>query len=328
MNGKFLYTTPNFPSLFNFTGKEILNMCVDDLLPGVVAEFHKDLIENAIKYSNINYIFNEQKDFLLRGKTGGIFNIKLYAKSVPNLSFGLIYMVQISKVQDHSYMLILNKEFKINGLTEIDLTSYDFNSDLIQLVISAVKFNGTVQKLILTGNLLGEEGCYWLGMMLRNNTTVNDVDLTRCGITNTCLKMINEGLRSSKHNNSNHTHKVNTFHLEKLRLSDNKITSEGATELANLLENFSYLKWLNITKNTLSNEGFKTLLLKYEELLQMKSSHSTSLETLIAINNQIKMVKLQLYFSDKTAIPYVDMALPMYVQEFNTPDTVDTLPYL
>ena len=119
MNGKFLYTTPNFPSLFNFTGKEILNMCVDDLLPGVVAEFHKDLIENAIKYSNINYIFNEQKDFLLRGKTGGIFNIKLYAKSVPNLSFGLIYMVQISKVQDHSYMLILNKEFKINGLTDM-----------------------------------------------------------------------------------------------------------------------------------------------------------------------------------------------------------------
>lgn len=177
---------------------------------------------------------------------------------------------------------------KINGLTEIDLTSYDFNSDLIQLVISAVKFNGTVQKLILTGNLLGEEGCYWLGMMLRNNTTVNDVDLTRCGITNTCLKMINEGLRSSKHNNSNHSHKVNTFHLEKLRLSENKITSEGATELANLLENFSYLKWLNITKNTLCNEGFKTLLLKYEELLQMKSSHSTSLETLIAINNQIK----------------------------------------
>ena len=176
---------------------------------------------------------------------------------------------------------------KINGLTEIDLTSYDFNSDLIQLVISAVKFNGTVQKLILTGNQLREEGCYWLGTMLRNNTTVNDVDLTRCGITNACLKMINEGLRSSKHNSS-HSHKVSTFHLEKLRLSENKITSEGASELANLLENFAYLKWLNVTKNTLGNEGFKTLLQKYEELLQLKSSHSTSLETLIVINNQIK----------------------------------------
>ena len=59
-NGKFLYTTPNFPALFNFTGKEILNLSVDDLLPNVVGKFHKDLIDYAIKYSNINYDLNEK----------------------------------------------------------------------------------------------------------------------------------------------------------------------------------------------------------------------------------------------------------------------------
>ena len=118
-NGKFLYTTPNFPALFNFTGKEILNLSVDDLLPNVVGKFHKDLIDNAIKYSNINYIFNTQKDMLLKGKTGGIYNIKLYVKSIPNLSFGLIYVVQISKVTEHNYIIVLDKEFKIDGLTDL-----------------------------------------------------------------------------------------------------------------------------------------------------------------------------------------------------------------
>ena len=119
IGGKFLYTTPNFPTLFNFSAKEILNMCVDDLLPNVVAGFHKELVENAIKYSNINYIFNVQKDFLLKGKSGGIFNVKLYAKSVPNLSYGFIYMVQIAKIQDHNYIIVLDKDFKINGLTNM-----------------------------------------------------------------------------------------------------------------------------------------------------------------------------------------------------------------
>ena len=118
-NGKILYTTPNFPMLFNFSGKEILNMSVDDLLPNVIQTFHKDLVEDAIKFSNINYIFSTQRDMLLKGKTGGIFNIKLFVKCVPNLSFGLIYMAHITKVQDHNYIIVLDKDFKINGLTEM-----------------------------------------------------------------------------------------------------------------------------------------------------------------------------------------------------------------
>ena len=89
--GRILYSSPNFAGLFNFSGKEILNLSIEDLMPTVVSTFHKELIENAIKYSNINYIFNVQKDFLLKGKSGGIFNVTLYAKSVPNLSFGFIF---------------------------------------------------------------------------------------------------------------------------------------------------------------------------------------------------------------------------------------------
>ena len=117
--GKILYTTPNFAPLFLFTGKEILNMTIDDLIPNVVQIFHKDLIEEAVKYSNLNYTFKIQRDMLLKGKNGGIFNIKLFVKCVPNLSYGLIYTAYITKMQDHNFILILDKDFKINGFTEM-----------------------------------------------------------------------------------------------------------------------------------------------------------------------------------------------------------------
>jgi hypothetical protein len=87
-NGKIIYTTPNFPLLFMFTGKEILNASIEDLLPEVIQNFHRYLIEDAIKYSNIGYIFKKQRDVLLKGKSGIIFNVNLYVKPVPNLNYG------------------------------------------------------------------------------------------------------------------------------------------------------------------------------------------------------------------------------------------------
>ena len=116
--GRILYSSPNFPFLFNFSGKEILNLTIEDLMPSVISAFHKELIDNAVKYSNINKIFNGQKDMLLKGKSGGIYNIKLFVKCVPNFSFGLIYMVYITKIQEHNYIIVLDEEYKINALTD------------------------------------------------------------------------------------------------------------------------------------------------------------------------------------------------------------------
>ena len=130
-NGKILYTTPNFPTLFAFSGKEILNMTVDDLLPNVIHTFHKDLIDDAIKFTNVNYKFKTQRDMLLKGKNGGIFNVKLFVKCVPNLSYGLIYTAFITKILDHNFILILDKDFKINGFTEMTSsgTSFTMNNN-------------------------------------------------------------------------------------------------------------------------------------------------------------------------------------------------------
>ena len=117
--GKILYASPNFPLLFMYSEKEILSLFIDDLLPNVVQPFHKDLIEEALKYSNINYVFKKPKNSLLKNKNGGLFNIKLFVKPVPNLYYGLIYYLFIEKINDSNFIMVVDKDLKINGFTEI-----------------------------------------------------------------------------------------------------------------------------------------------------------------------------------------------------------------
>ena len=117
-NGKILYTSPNFTTLFMYTVKELTSLNVDDLLPNIVQTFHKELIDNAIKFSNIKNIFKEPKDSLLKNKIGGLINIKLYVKPVPNLAYGLIYFTYLQKIHESNFNILLDKDLKINGFTE------------------------------------------------------------------------------------------------------------------------------------------------------------------------------------------------------------------
>ena len=125
-NGKLLYMTPNFPNLFSFNGRELLNTTIDDLLPDTIKTFHQDLIENAIKFSNLNYLFKSQRDFILKGKNGGLYNVKVFIKCIPNLSFGLIYIGYITKTQEHSFVIVLDKDLNINGFTEMTKSGAPF----------------------------------------------------------------------------------------------------------------------------------------------------------------------------------------------------------
>ena len=125
-NGKIFYTTTNFASLFMFSGKEILNTTIDDLLPDVIQNFHRYLIEDALKYSNLDFIYQKQKDVLLKGKNGQLFNIYLYIKPVPNLLYGLIYFAYIKKFQENHFILILDENLIINGFTGINQIDSNF----------------------------------------------------------------------------------------------------------------------------------------------------------------------------------------------------------
>ena len=117
-NLKILYTTPNFTKLFLFSGKEMLNTSVNDILPNVIQKHHKELVDDSIKYSNLGHAFKKNKDVLVKTKNNGLININLYVKCVPNLAFGLNYMAYLNKNKDKNFIIILDKDLKINGFTE------------------------------------------------------------------------------------------------------------------------------------------------------------------------------------------------------------------
>ena len=125
-NGKIIYTTSNFSSMFLFKGKEILNCTIDDLIPDVVQVFHKYIIEDAIKFSNLSYIFKNQRNVLLKGKNGILFNIHLFVKPCPNLSFGLVYFLNIQKTDEKNIVLILDENLIIHGFTGLFQVNSNF----------------------------------------------------------------------------------------------------------------------------------------------------------------------------------------------------------
>ena len=144
-NLKILYTTPNFSRLFLFSGKEMLNTSVNDLLPNVIQKHHKELVDDSIKYSNLGHVFKKNKDVLVKTKNNGLINIDLYVKCVPNLSFGLNYMAYLNKNKDKNFIIILDKDLKINGFTEDMGTS--FNNDAENFIINGNNF-GLTQSVI------------------------------------------------------------------------------------------------------------------------------------------------------------------------------------
>ena len=144
-NLKILYTTPNFSKLFLFSGKEMLNTSVNDLLPNVIQRHHKEFVDDSIKYSNLNHSFKKTKDVLVKTKNNGLININLYVKCVPNLSFGLNYMAYLNKKKDKNFVIILDKDFKINGFTEDFGNAY--NNDPENFIINGNNY-GLTQSVI------------------------------------------------------------------------------------------------------------------------------------------------------------------------------------
>ena len=126
-NLKILYTTPNFGKLFFFSGKEMLNTSVNDLLPNVIQKHHKEFVDDAIKYSNLKHTFKNSRDVLVKTKNNGLMNVNLYVKTVPNLSFGLNYLAYLIKNKEKNFIIVVDKDLKINGFTE------DFGSGEIMI---------------------------------------------------------------------------------------------------------------------------------------------------------------------------------------------------
>ena len=125
-NGKIFYYTPNFASLFGFTGKEISNISIDDLIPDSVQSFHKYLLEENTKYTNLMTIFKAKRTVLLKGKNGLLFNVYIYLRIIPNLQYGLLFILYIQKNFEKNFMIVLDSKLHIDGFTEGGQTSLNF----------------------------------------------------------------------------------------------------------------------------------------------------------------------------------------------------------
>ena len=229
------------------------------------SKFINDLLSsNGIKYDD-NNIQNEC--------------IKFYKYKKEQFKKNFNFDLNISEC--YNYLIASSLIYqKLKFIEELDLTQYNLKGDIIQPILSAIKFNEHIQKLILTDNIIGEDGCYWLGTMLRNNKQLSELDLSHCKITNRCIMTMIKGLKF-KDNDS--------YNLKKINLTENEIISEkGGEELGNFLEKFNMLNWLNVCKNKLKNDGLKNLLLKYQKLINNENGKKTKLETLILFGNDIK----------------------------------------
>ena len=225
-NLKILYTTPNFSKLFLFSGKEMLNTSVNDLLPNVIQKHHKEFVDDAIKYSNLNHVFKKSKDVLVKTKNNGLININLYVKCVPNLSFGLNYMAYLNKNKDKNFIIIVDKDLKINGFTE-DLGSV-YNNDPENFIINGNNYG-------LTQSVIGHH----IGMVIPDILLVLNYDETK---NNFYIKKIDTELKGNLYPINpwkEIEHRVDYF-LDKLKsksksLNLNKNGDEN--ELNNVLSN-------------------------------------------------------------------------------------------
>ena len=118
-NGKIVYKSPNFASLYMFNEKDLINITIEDLIPDVIKSFHRNLIENSLKNSNISYIFKKQKNSFIKGKNDFIFNTKLYVRPVPNLCYGLVFFIYLQKIKSEQFIIILDENLIIRGFTKL-----------------------------------------------------------------------------------------------------------------------------------------------------------------------------------------------------------------
>ncbi len=169
INGKILYISPNFPILFNFNPKECINMTIYDLMPSNIVNIHKEIETYTIKFSNLSFVFNKFLSSIIKGKNNSIFKINVFIKCIPNLSYGLIYIVAIEKIRDQTFIIVLDNNFKItalsdafslsggNAITLANSSVYGLNTNvighhiacIIPEILTQIQFNNEDQKFSL-----------------------------------------------------------------------------------------------------------------------------------------------------------------------------------
>ena len=217
--GKIIYVTPNFGTLYNFLPKELVNVMITDLQPTYVSQFHKDIMIDALKYSNLNYIYTNMINVVMKGKGNGIFNINAYVKCIPNFDYGLIYILAAEKINDEQFIILLDQNFCINAMTNPyynasgnfivnnNANCYNLNNNIVGYhcgiiipdILKLIQYNG--EKFVLLKKNIDLKG-----ILYSNNEFCSDikyyVDSVLDRIKQTQQLIYDENIINNKQNNN------------------------------------------------------------------------------------------------------------------------------
>ena len=147
-NSKILYMSQNFKIIFQLSFKETGTLMVNDLIPNGINNFHNELANESIRYSNFYQVFSNQKNSFLKTNDSNIFNIKIFVKELPNLLYGLLFIVHIEKIKSNDFFILLDDKLRISGysdnkvptctIDEMNIENYGMSKSIINLPINAI----------------------------------------------------------------------------------------------------------------------------------------------------------------------------------------------
>ena len=75
------------------------DLTINSLLPNNIEKFHQQLVNEALFYSNIERVVTKPlNNIMIKTKNNTLLNTKVFVKELPNLSYGLIFIIYIEKV--------------------------------------------------------------------------------------------------------------------------------------------------------------------------------------------------------------------------------------
>ena len=159
----------------------------------------------------------------------------------------------------------------ITTLQVLDVSCNDISETETLLMGICIKNNTTLKELNASNVKITAKGASWIAEAIGQNATLQKLDLSHNDIRDDGLILIGEQL---KHNNT----------LQELNLSANKITNKGAESLAEALYIGTALCKLNISTNHITCEG----LISFLDHIQV----TTSLKTLLISHNNFTITDL------------------------------------
>ncbi|KAL5506170.1 hypothetical protein EMCRGX_G007757 [Ephydatia muelleri] len=136
---------------------------------------------------------------------------------------------------------------KNNTLKKLNLEKCELQPEGLEEVMEGVEVNTKLETLSLSENIIDNKRASYLGMMLKGNTTLKELDLSGCELQPEGLEEVIKGFD------------VNTK-LETLDLSENIIENKSASCLGMMLKENNTLKELNLQHCGLQPEGFEEVL--------------------------------------------------------------------